>query len=316
MTPPEFRDISAAQDPTARVGGVALELIRRGDETILGNSYQQVPLRMLPPFSFDGEAAALLYLITLTTGLLDGDAHLFRVTARSDTRMVLTGQSATRVHPAVNSFATQQWDVEVENNAILVVLPGPVIPFQGSRLYQRARVQLAPNARVIWGDIWLAGRYERGTLSERFAFERIVQDLEVRRNDKLIYRDRFRWDGPWTEQDAGWYFGGHLASASLFVGGPIPEILPQPCASVRRAVFPLDSGETCIRWCGSPMRVTDDFVRVALSIAGQWTGGANAPPWLLSSSELSPNHWFSTTPVAEHSPEAERQSRANEILKL
>ena len=118
---------------------------------------------------------------------------------------MVTGQSATRVHPALGSYATQQWDVEVEDDACLVVLPGPVIPFRGSRYYQRGRVELAPRARLIWGDIWLPGRYDRGELSERFQFERIVQDFEVRRDGRLVYRDRFRWDGPWTPEDADWY---------------------------------------------------------------------------------------------------------------
>ena len=86
-----------------------------------------------------------------------------------------------------------------------------------------AAVELAPRARLIWGDIWLPGRYERGDLSERFQFERIVQDFEVRREGRLVYRDRFRWDGPWTTEDAEWYFGGTLASASLFIAGPGPR---------------------------------------------------------------------------------------------
>ena len=155
----------------------------------------------------------------------------------------MTGQSATRVHPAVASFATQQWDVEVEDDACLVVLPGPTIPFRGSRYYQRGRVELAPRARLIWGDIWLPGRYDRGELSERFQFERIVQDFEVRRAGRLVYRDRFRWDGPWAPDEADWYFGGALASASLFVAGPVPEALPEAGPALRRSVFRLDSGE-------------------------------------------------------------------------
>ena len=43
------------------------------------------------------------------------------------------------------------------------------------------RDRARPGARLIWGDIWLPGRYDRGALSERFQFDRIVQDLEVRR---------------------------------------------------------------------------------------------------------------------------------------
>jgi urease accessory protein len=194
----------------------------------------------------------------------------------------------------VSSFATQQWNVDVEDDACLVVLPGPTIPFRGCRYFQRGRVQLAPRARLLWGDLWLAGRYDRGELSERFQFDAIVQDFEARRDGRLVVRDRFCWTGPWREDEAAWYFGGELASASLFVAGPLPESLPEPPAGVRRAEFRLDNGESCLRWCGHPTPVTADLVVVALGLAAQWTDGSLTAPWLLASNELSPNHWFST----------------------
>jgi urease accessory protein len=291
LTPPEFRGLERTGDPAARVGGARFELVRSGDETRLGTCYQQIPVRVMPPFSFDAEPAALLYLINLTAGLMDGDAHRLEVTARAGTRAVVTGQSATRVHPALASFATQQWAVRVEDDACLVVLPGPTIPFRGCRYYQRGRVELATTARLIWGDVWLPGRYDRGALSERFLFDRIVQDVEVRRAGRLVYRDRFRWDGPWTADDAGWYFGGHLATAGLYAAGPVPADLPPADPAVRRSVLRLADGGACLRWCGHPTAVTADFVRVALTLAGQWTGGAG--PWLLDSNALAPNHWFS-----------------------
>ena len=294
MTPPEFRDLRLAAYAAGRIGGARIELARAGDETRLGACYQQIPVRLMPPFGFDAEAAALLYLINLTAGLLDGDGHRIELTARTGTRAVVTGQSATRIHPAVSGFSTQQWAVEVEDDACLVVLPGPAIPYQGCRYFQRARVELAPRARMLWGDLWLAGRYDRGELSERFQFERIVQDFEARRAGRLVYRDRFRWDGPWTREDADWYFGGHLASGSLFVAGPLSETLPEPGPAVRRSVFRLDTGESCLRWCGPPPAVTADLVRTALRLAACWTIGPEAPPWLLDSRSLAPNHWFST----------------------
>ena len=223
LTPPEFLGVMPAQNPAGRVGGARIELIRSAGKTRLGTCYQQIPVRLFPPLELDSEPASLLYLINLTAGLLDGDAHLVELTARAGTRAVVTGQSATRIHPALASFATQQWAVEVEDDACLVVLPGPAIPFRGSRYYQRGRVDLAPRARLIWGDIWLPGRYERGELSERFQFERIVQDFEVRRAGRLVYRDRFRWDGPWSPEDADWYFGGALASPASSSPGRFPS---------------------------------------------------------------------------------------------
>ncbi len=294
LTPPEFRGLQSVQHQAARVGGARIELIRIGDETRLGTCYQQVPVRVMPPFVLGNEPASLLYLINLTAGLMDGDGHLVQVTARAGTRAVVTGQSATRIHPAVATYATQQWTVEVEDDACLVVLPGPAIPFRGSRYYQRGRVELAPRARLIWGDIWLAGRYDRGELSERFQFERIVQDFEARRAGRLIYRDRFRWDGPWTGEEINWHVGGALASASLFVAGPMSENLTEAIPGLYRSIFRLDSGESCIRWCGHPSAVTTDLVQNALRLAASWTVGPDAPPWLLESGELAPNHWFST----------------------
>lgn len=293
VTPPEFRGLQRAEHEAGRIGGARIELARVGDQTRLGACYQQIPVRLMPPFVLDNEPASLLYLINLTAGLLDGDGHRVEITARAGTRAVVTGQSATRVHPAVAGYATQQWTVEVEDDACLVVLPGPTIPFRGSRYYQRGRVELAPRGRLIWGDIWLPGRYDRGALSERFEFECIIQDFEARRAGRLVYRDRFRWDGPWSPEDAHWHFGGTLASATLFVAGPVTEAFPEARPPLLRSSFRLGSGESCLRWCGDPAAVTHDLVSTALSLAASWTAGPGTPPWLLASSSLAPNHWFS-----------------------
>jgi urease accessory protein len=294
LTPPEFRGLPLTSSPVGQIGGLRLELIASGGKTRLGDCYQQIPLRVMKAFHFAGERAALLYVLNPTVGLLDGDAHRIDLVVREGCRAVVAGQSANRIHPAQAGFSTQQWHIRVEAGAELVVLPGPAIPYRGCRYYQHARIDLFGDARLIWGDIWLPGRYARGEASELHAFDTVVQDVEVRRDGVLAYRDRFAWVGPWSADETRWHLGNGLASGSLFVSeagegrGEAPvEVRPHPPAP---SVLALASGDTLIRACGDPGAVTADLVRVSLGRAGAWSNG---PPWF-SAGNLGPNHWFSS----------------------
>ena len=185
--------------------------------------------------------------------------------------------------------------MQVSNGARLVVLPGPTIPFVGCRYYQRARIDVEAGASLIWGDVWLPGRYARGDQSERFRFDQMVQDLEVRCAGLLVYRERFAWRGPWDAETVRGALGPGEAAGSLFVSGRVLEGSTVSTPSTAGAILYTAGGDTCIRWCGSPAAVTRAVVRTALTIAGGWSAGAGAPPWLLDSSHLAPNHWFSST---------------------
>lgn len=283
LIPPEFQGLDLAHRSPIQIGGLRLRLEAEDGKIRLAECYQQIPLRVLPPFHFASEPAALLYLINPTAGLLDGDGHFIDLSVGPGVRAVVTGQSATRVHPCPDRFATQQWRIHVADGGELVVLPGPAIPFRGCRYYQRVEVDLEPKARFIWGDIWLPGRYARAELSEQFQFDRLVQDLEVRRGGGLVFRDRFSWRGPWDQEAIRWHLGRRQAGGSLFITGGVEAA--DASNGLERVVLPLDSGDTCVRWCGTPSEVTADVVRLALGQAGGW---------LLNSHCLAPNHWFAT----------------------
>jgi urease accessory protein len=298
VTPPELRPWQLAAHTAGRIGGVRLELLADASGTHLGACYQQVPLRVLPPFRFAADRPTLLYLLNPTAGLLDGDGHLVELTARAGSRAVVVGQSATRIHPSVACFSTQQWRIRAEAGSVLVILPGPAIPFQASRYYQRVEIDLEPEAGLIWGDIWLAGRYARGSLSELFQFTVLVQELTVRRAGKLVFRDRFWWRGPWDRDTARWHFGDNMASGSLFVTGAMPVPAPSCTGPPQPAAFETAFGDTCLRWCGSSEAVTQGVVAAALSAATSMAGGT----WRLDQ-ELAPVHWFSLAAAATPSPE-------------
>ncbi len=282
LTPPEFAGLSLAPTEIGQIGGLRLELVSSNGLTRLCQCYQQMPLRILPPFHFASERAALVYILNPTVGLLDGDAHRIDLVVRPGCRAVVTGQSANRIHPAIAGFSTQQWHVRVEAGAELVVLPGPTIPYRGCRYYQHAVVDLAADARLIWGDIWLPGRHGNRDDAEIHAFDRMVQCLEIRREGRLVYRDRFDWRGPWSADVARWHLGDAVASGTLFVSGPLDVS--------SATVLELASGDNLVRVCGDPTAVTTELVRVALAQAGAWSDG---PAWLVVSGNFGPNHWFS-----------------------
>ena len=299
MTPPEFAHLRLACEGAARIGGARLSLEARAHGTHLTRLYELTPIRVLP-FQFGPDEPTLVYLVNSTNGIMDGDAQQIEVHAGRATRTVITGQSATRIHPCSNGFCTQQWKVTVADDAILVVLPGPAIPFASCRYYQRAEVELGRNSRLIWGDIWFAGRYARGIASERFRFDTIVQELLVKRGGQLVYRDRFCWRGPWKETVAAWHFGGHNAVGSLFAtGGESLETLEQNAQS-KSAILHTASGDSIRRWAGASEMVIRDVGEYALRLAAHFAGNpasANTP-WLIAGHRLGPTHWFRPTIAA------------------
>ena len=202
LTPPEFRGLRLAPTPTGQVGGLRLELVASGGQTRLGDCYQQMPLRVLPPFHFAGEPAALLYLLNPTAGLLDGDAHRIDLVVRAGCRAVVAGQSANRIHPA-------QCRLLARSSGTSASRPGPSWSSCPARRSPTGAVAITStpastwtaDARLVWGDVWLPGPVRRGARRRScHAFDRVVQDVEVRRDGRLVYRDRFAWRGPWSRR--------------------------------------------------------------------------------------------------------------------
>jgi urease accessory protein len=297
VTPPEFKHLALAANEAGRIGGVRLELVNDKGRTTLGHCYQQVPLRVVPPFQFEPGQPALLYLLNPTAGLMDGDGQRVEIHARAGAQAIVVGQSATRIHPCLHRYATQQWHVHLEPGARLVLLPGPAIPFENCRYFQRVVIDLAEGANLAWGDIWLAGRYARGAFSERYRFQRVVQELTVRRSGALIFRDRFCWAGPWSEDEATWHFGNALACGSLFVTGKAALDSGFASDGTSRSTFATAQGDTCFRWTGAAAAVTADVVKHAL----RFRDAGSATPerhWAADGGQLAPNHWFSRPPTS------------------
>ncbi|MDO9019255.1 MAG: urease accessory protein UreD [Deltaproteobacteria bacterium] len=146
------------------------------------------PLRLLLP---DNRGEALwAYTTSYGGGLVDGDALSLDAHVAAGAALMLATQASTKVFRGVRG-SSQALSLRLDEGALAVVLPDPVVCFAGATYGQRTEVDLAPGASLVLVDGLHAGRVARG---ERWAFARYASRLDVRREGRLALSDRLLLD--------------------------------------------------------------------------------------------------------------------------
>src|ERR1700738_1624759 len=159
-------------ESTPRVHGklrLRFEAPRDCNQTILAESEQQMPLRIVRAFQMD-DGGALVHLHNLSGGVLGGD-HL-EVTVEIGPRAVaqVTSTGATRIYRSQQNAepAQQRLQIRVEDDGLVEYLPDQLIPYAGSRYRQETRIELGANAGLFWWETFAPGREAR---NEMFAYD-------------------------------------------------------------------------------------------------------------------------------------------------
>src|SRR5258708_1768861 len=149
-------------ESTARVHGqLCLRFEARGDrnQTILAESEQQLPLRVVRAFQLD-DGGALVHLHNLSGGVLGGDQ--LDVTVEVGPRAIaqVTSTGATRIYRSRKNAepAEQRLQISVEDDGLVEYLPDQLIPFAGSSYRQETRIELGANAGLFWWETVAPGR--------------------------------------------------------------------------------------------------------------------------------------------------------------
>jgi urease accessory protein len=175
-----------------KVGLPDLALSRQAGVTRVHRHYQRAPLHVFRPIYLDPGRPdmAFLYVQQSGDGLVQGDRYRVDIVCEPGSATHVTTQAATNVFGARQSFASQLVNLRVGAGAVLEYLPDPVVPFRGSRLFQRTRVTVDPEATVILGETLLPGRVAR---DEAHVYDVYWSETEVRRADgTLLFADVLR----------------------------------------------------------------------------------------------------------------------------
>jgi len=167
-----------------KVGILELDFELRGassaQRTDLVHHYQKTPLQIMRPLYYNPLRVDMPYTYVMTTGggVLHGDRQRTDLRFGEGTSAHVTTQAHTKLYRMEHGYAAAVVNIEAEADSYVEYLPDPVIPFAGSRYYQRTSVTLHPDATLITGETIYAGRLTRG---EHNAYEVYASDFEVRR---------------------------------------------------------------------------------------------------------------------------------------
>lgn len=205
-----------------KVGLLELGFVRTGaGRTELAHRYQKTPLQIIRPLYYDRlrPDVPYTYLISTGGGLAQGDRHRTDLEFGPGTSAFVTTQSHTKVYRMDADYACAVANLDIGAGAFVEYLPDPLVPFAGSRLFQRTVVRLDESATLLAGETIYAGRLSR---DERHEYDVLAADLEVRRPDgTLVALDRVRLVPQHRRAGGLAVLGGRDVLATLYVFTPL-----------------------------------------------------------------------------------------------
>jgi urease accessory protein UreH len=171
-----------------RRGRMSVTFVLQDGRTAIQEAYCEIPFKITRTLGARAPVAHLM-LMHCSPGLFGGDDVSCSIHIKAGARVLITQQSATRIHPSQGRQALQTHEVFVDAGAELRLYLEPIIPFADSSLSQTTRIHVQPGARLAYWEGFMAGRVGRG---ERWRFRQLASETDLRVNGRSVYLERFR----------------------------------------------------------------------------------------------------------------------------
>lgn len=214
-----FADILPS-DPAA-VAELRFEF--RHGQTRLAHLHQKAPLRVLFPDAPEGDIPTAA-LVNTGGGLVGGDHLAVTAEAGPWARGLVVAQAAEKAYRSSGPDCVLNVTLRAESDSWLEWLPQETIVFQGARLRRTTRVEVAPQGRLLAGEILTFGRRARG----ESLTEGLLRDAwEIRRGDRLVWADALHLDGDLAEMlgHAAGFAGATACATVIYVADDAPDRL-------------------------------------------------------------------------------------------
>jgi urease accessory protein len=197
-------------------GSGLVDVRRSAGRSVAVRAAAQSPLKLLTPRNHGH--AAWVFAATFGGGLVDGDRIAIDARVAPGAALLLGTQASTKVYRSPRHGSSQSLRATVGDDALLAVVPDPVVCFEGARYEQRSEIHLGERSSLVWLDALTSGRMARG---ERWAFHAYQTRTRITRAGKPIAIDAQRivpGETPMGRFDA--------IATLVFIGAPPPAPLP------------------------------------------------------------------------------------------
>lgn len=163
---------------TGKRGALSLRLALER-RTVVKEQYSQVPLFAQKAMYLEESlpAMAYMYVISPSGGVLQGDTYRIDLTLEKGAQAHLTTQGATRIYRMEKGFAAQAISISAGEGAYLEYMPDQIIPYAGSRFYQKTSLCVHPEATVVYSEVITPGRTAMG---ESFQYDVCYLKVDAR----------------------------------------------------------------------------------------------------------------------------------------
>ncbi len=182
----EIHAVRGLQHRAARSGELRLGFARRGDHSIMCDSFFRTPLQVMQAIT-DAAGCACVYMLSPTGGVVQGDRYDIQIRVEAEAHALVTTLAATKVYRMPDERAVQQVTIEVMPGAVLEYIPDAAILFEDADFEQAIDVYLHEGALLMIQDSVMPGRLARG---EVLRFRRFLNRLTVRDTRGLLLHER------------------------------------------------------------------------------------------------------------------------------
>ena len=147
--------------------------------TVVKEQYSQVPLFAQKPMYLEESlpAMAYMYVISPSGGVLQGDTYRIDVALDEGAQAHFTTQGATRIYRMEDGFAAQAVSISAGRGSYVEYMPDQIIPYAGSRFYQKTSLRVHSEATAVYSEIITPGRTAMG---ESFQYDVCYLKVDAR----------------------------------------------------------------------------------------------------------------------------------------